>query len=332
MTDHQAQVAQVLRAVAITSPTTYAWFGRRSRPLPAAVKQVLPADSARAYLVEQLEQELYRSFYTQGSPVPVSPDEVGPDRPDEDFVAGLSRANAGAGGWDAGWRVREEGRGGLIVEKKGLRVRARASDCRPADGGRTADDAVSVRRPKELLSTSPGFYTALGDRALAVGDEDVELRVYFNVTAVGAASVVAVCTRLLNDARIPFSLKVVDRPGGFTRCDAAVLYLGNTDFVKVRRSLSAIISECAPYLGEDTPGFTKPLTPGVAVGEHRRSLGASFGTCRCRLVAEGLVAAYEQGTTRLPHRLDAVVRRFADSGLDLDAPYLAPASTSVYAL
>jgi hypothetical protein len=189
---------------------------------------------------------------------------------------------------------------------------------------------VRVRRPKELCASSPGFYIAVGDNAL--GREAVEVRVYFNIAAAGAVPLVAACTRLLNGARIPFALKVLDHPTGFTRCDAAVLYLGAGGFDRARDPLSAIVSGCTPHLRRDAPAFALPLAPGVAVGEHRSSLGASFGASRCRLVAEGIVAAHEQGAGGLSDRLAAVARRFVAHGLDIDAPYLVGGSSGRYAL
>jgi hypothetical protein len=332
MTDYRDQVVQALRAVRVTSATTYAWFGRRSPPLPRPVAMALSADTAREYLVGVLASELYRSFYTQGRPVPVNPDAGRPDRPDDAFVEGLSLANNGTGGWESGWRVEKAAPVILHVERNGLNVRVRASDCRPTRGTPTVGDAVSVRRPKELRAVSPGFYTALGDRTLALGDEDLEVRVYFNVAAAGAAPLVAACTRLLNDSKIPFLLKIVDHPMGFSRCDPAVLYLDGDGFKGVQGSLAAAASACASQLRRDAPAFTRPLTHGVAVGEHRPSLGASFGASRCRLLAEGMVDAHERGATRLEDRFDAVARRFARRGFDFEAPYLVPAPANHHAL
>ena len=329
MTDYRDQVTQALRAVRVTSATTYAWFGRRSPPLPRPVAMALSADTAREYLVGLVAGELYRSFYTQGRAVPVNPDAARPDRPDNAFVEGLSLANNGTGGWDSGWRVEKAAPGILHVERNGLRVRVRTSDCRSSHGTRAVGDPVSIRRPKELTAGSPGFYTALGDRQLAMGDDGLEVRVYFNVAAAGAAPLVGVCTRLLNEAEIPFLLKVVDHPMGFFRCDNAVLYLDRPGFKGVQRSLAVAASVCASHLGRDAPAFTRPLTDGVAVGEHRPSLGASFGASRCRLVAEGIVDAHERGATLLEDRLDAVARRFARRGLDLEAPYLVPGNHNV---
>ena len=329
MTDYRDQVVHALRAARVTSATTYAWFGRRSRPLPRPVVTAMSADTIREYLVGLLESELYRSFYTQGRPVLVDPDAGRPDRPDAAFVEELSCANTGTGGWDGGWRVEQVSRGIVLVSRNGFRVRVRASECRSSRGTPTVGDTVSMRRPKELAGVSPGFYTALGDRSLELGDESLELRVYFNVAAAGAAPLVAVCTRLLNETEIPFLLKVVDHPMGFSRCDTAVLYLDGDGYQRMRGSLVAAASARGRRLRRDAPAFTRPLTHGVALGEHRPSLGASFGASRCRLLAEGMVDAHERGATRLEDRLDAVARRFARRGFDLEAPYLVPANHDV---
>jgi hypothetical protein len=331
MIGYREQIESALRAVAVTSATSYSWFGRRSRPLPRAVASALAPDSARKFLIDGLQNELYRSFYTQGRPVPVGTTSV-PGRSGQALVEALSQANSATGGWQPGWRLEMLEHGTVLAVRDGLHVRVPISDCRGVNRGCGAGAPLSVRRPKELLAGTPGFYTALGDREPSAGREAVELRVYFNIPAEGAAPLVGVCTRLLNEAEIPFELKVVDHPGGFARCDAAVLYLDKGDFERVREWLRAIVSTCAPHLHGEPPAFAKSLAPGVAVGEHRPSLGASFGTSRCRLFAEGVVAAHESGARRLPDRFDAVARRFANHRLDIDAPYLAPGSAGCYEL
>lgn len=320
MIAYREQVAVALRAVAVVSSSSYSWFGRRSRPLPPEVTSAASSPAVREYLTDALQRELYRSFYSQGKPVPWLR-RGGVARPDHAFVAALSSANAGAGGWEEGWRVANLERGFVLAERDGLRVRARASDCRTA--GESC--AIGLRRPKELTAGAPGFYTALGD--LAPGRDGIEVRVYFNVGAAGAAPLVAACTRLLNEARIPFSLKVASQPMGFARCDAAVLYLDDGDSGRLRPLLAALASACRVHLRRDPPAFARPLFGGVSVGEHLPSLGASFGASRCRLVAEGIVAAHEADAHGLQDRVDAVAGRFARHGLDLDAPYLAPGSS-----
>jgi HopA1 effector protein family len=325
VTVYRDQVVQALRAVRVASPTSYAWFGRLSRPLPRTLSQALAPEERRAYLIDRLEDELYRSFYTQGKPVPLAPSGVGLDRPDDAFVEELSRANNGSGGWAGGWTVIGQHPPYLLLTRNGLQARVPASDCRSSDCGR-GEATASVRRPKELRTATPGFYTALGDRQPSFSDGDVEVRLYFHVRATGARVLVAAATRVLNEAEIPFTLKVVDRPGGFARCDAAVLYLDRPGFDHAHQLLAGIAAECAPFLDQARPGFTKSLSRGVAIGEHRRSHGGSFGSSRCRLMAEGLAIAHEQGKARLRDRVAAVAQRFADAGLDVEAPYLADPS------
>jgi hypothetical protein len=328
---YREQIESALRAAAVTSATSYAWFGRRSRPLPREVAAALAPDVARKVLIDGLQNELYRSFYTQGMPVPVRMASV-PGRSTLALVEALSRANSGTGGWQHGWRVESVERDTVMAVRDGVRARVPISHCRGAHRGCGTGAQVSVRRPKEVLEGSPGFYTALGDAQPSVSRDGIELRVYLNICADGAAPLVAVCTRVLNEAGIPFELKVLDDRGGFARCDSAVLYLDDRGLERVRGSLRTIVSTCAPHLRSEPPAFAKPLVAGVAVGEHRPSLGASFGTSRCRLVAEGVAAAHESGARRLPERFEAVARSFANHGLDVDAPYLASRSARSYEL
>jgi hypothetical protein len=96
--------------------------------------------------------------------------------------------------------------------------------------------------------------------------------------------------------------------------------------------LRTIFAVCGPHLDGESPAFTRPLAHGVSVGEHAAGLGGSFGTSRCRLLAEGIVTAHEHGVTRLADRFDIVARRFVEHGLDVHAPYLAPGSTERYEL
>ena len=222
MTAYRHQVELALRAAAVTSPTSYAWFGRRARAVPPGA--TLPA---RAYLIRALEGTLYRSFYTQGAPVPISGLLPVPAPPIAAFVAALSEANAGRGGWQPGWQIVDTAPEELTVARDGLRVDVRAAECR-----RTGGSTASLPRAKEHRDASPGFYTAFGDAVPEIGDDDVELRVYFHLTAAGAAPFVASCTRVLNRAGVAFVLKVVDNPAAFVRCDAAVLYLAG--FVQCR--------------------------------------------------------------------------------------------------
>jgi hypothetical protein len=49
----------------------------------------------------------------------------------------------------------------------------------------------------------------------------------------------------------------------------------------------------------------------------------SFGQHRCRLLADGIIRAYERNARSLDERLAAVAERFAEDGVRLDRPYQA---------
>jgi hypothetical protein len=321
---YRSQVEAALRAVTVTSPTSFAWFGVRSRPLPRNLARRLDHDSARRLLIDGLQLLLYGSFYTQGGPVPAAVNGS-PRRPDRAFVDALSRANAGRGGREYGWRV--AGVSGEVAQviRHDLRAELHLTD---ADVGAR----IGVRRPKESLDGWPGFYMAYGDAEPSVGPDGIEERVYFNVDAEAAVLLVAGCTRLLNEARVPFSLKVVADPGAAARCDAAILCLERGGFRRAQDPFRAIVRGCGPHLAGEVPALTRPLSGGVSVAEHAFVLGTSFGASRCRLLAEAVVVAYERGLTGLPDRIDVVGRHFAAHGLELDAPYLAPGSADRYEL
>jgi hypothetical protein len=334
MTIFRQQVAEALRAVRVISPTSFAWFGQPAAPLRRGVRAALSAPTARELLVTRLAGELYEWFFIQGAPMARNADNVPTGRGDPAFVAALSVANAGGGGWSDGWRVVAADDGDvLVVQRDGLRLRSAASDLRHAGGGSPGPGAtVLARRPKEQRDASPGFYVALGDRARGRDPQAVEVRMYLHLTAAGAVPLIATATRLLNDEGLAFSVKVVDHPGGFSRCDAAVLYLEQDAFARARVPLRTVVAACAPHLRPAPPAFTKHLAPGVGIGEHEPALGPSFGTGRCRLLAQGIVDAAEARLTLLEDRVDAVARCFARKGLDLDTAHLASNGRDDYVL
>ena len=121
------------------------------------------------------------------------------------------------------------------------------------------------------------------------------------------------------------------RPRAAARCDAAVLYLERGGFGQAQERLRAIVTVAVRYVGGDPPALTRPLAAGVSVGEHAPGLGAASGRAAVgsspRRSSPPMSANH-----RARGRLDMVARHFAELGLDVDAPYLAPGSAEHYAL
>jgi hypothetical protein len=316
MSRYREQIAAALRAVTIRGDTRYAWLGRTSRPLPAAVLDALDASERRDYLVRSLGEELYASFYRHGRPVQARWGEPHPIAADPRLAGAMSEANTGGFGWESGWTAERVDDGEVVVVSSRLRARVPLGDCR---GRMVPGAAVSVRVPTELPALSPGFFTVIGEATAEHTRARGDVRVYWNVGRAGAAPLVRALTSTLNVAGRPFRLKVADHPSGLERCDAAVLYLLADDFLELRATLREVAGEVRSGLGPQIPAFTLELAPGVGLAENAAA-AESFGMRRCALLADAIVRAHEHGIAPL----DAVAARFAEDGVLLDAPYLEP--------
>jgi len=323
----RAQVADALEAVTLHPSGSCTWSGRRLRRTHA---RSVPPAAAGVYLTAVLEQVLYESFYCHGVPIRSTPDAArAAARADPAFVARLSAANSGRGCWAGGWRVDGQSASDLLLVKDGLRLRAKRSQARIGDGEPSIGASAEIRLPKELAFASPGFYTAVGDTDLPDQGGYRMLRLYFHVTASAATGLVSAVTSSLNVIGAAFRLKVIDTPERFSRCDTAVLYVRAPDFERLRPVLRDVSARGG--LRARTPALTKPLAPGIGLAEDPAT-GESFGTNRCRLLAEGIVGAHYRGLRNPDERLAVVEAHFASRGVNIETPYLAPGSLNTYEL
>jgi hypothetical protein len=320
VTRYRQQITAAVAAVDIRGPARYSWLGRASRPLRGAVEAAMDDRACAAYLTTSLGHELYWSFYCHGTPVPARWGEPAPIAPDPALAAALSEANAGTGSWDGGWAV-ERVEDGHAVLTSAVRVRVPLHDCRAPDGLHPGAPA-EIRVPNEHVWLAPGFYTALSDTVVGPGSS--VLRVYWNVTPAGAPALLRALTVRLNADEMPFRLKVADHPARFDRCDAAVLYLPGAALEDVRATLLTIADELGEHLGAAIPAFTLELARGVALAEHDGG-PQSFGTVRCRLVAEAIVRAHALDVASVDDRVRVVEQRFVEAGVPIDTPYRDPA-------
>lgn len=293
------------------------------------VERTMTSRTARDYLLYSLQNRLYSDFYCQGFAVPLIDDDTTSMMANTPFIHALSAANAGMGCHEDGWEIRTIEGDVMIVHRDGLELRARREDC-PDERERLAAGAkITLRLPKEYLNMSPGFYMALGNRQLSYSNAETLLRFYWNLSPDGAIPFLHTATQQLNSLRLPFRLKVLRDPAFYTRCDAGVIYALQRDYGDISRMMMQIYGEIEHYLKSAVPAFTKRLAPGLGLAEDPGGR-ESFGEHRCRLVADALIAAYEAETKIAEERLEMVVNRFEQEGVDIDTPYLNAGSTDVY--
>ena len=330
MSDYAEQLADVVEAVEITSPTTFAWFGAPCRPLPARVRRALAADVARSHLLYVLRNHIYTNFYRVGFASRMAPEtgESALTCQETQLTARLAAANQGAGSWEPGWQVRSCDNGSVAVHGRDLELWVDRSDCRPVAGELAPGAPVLLRLPSEACGASPGYYVALSDDPLVWDEGRTLVRLYWNVAPSGAADLVRGVTARLNGAGVPFRLKVLDNAISYARRDTAVLYLLRDDVGTAAPLLADVHAACRGALRPGVPAFTKPLASGLAVAEDPGT-GQSFGEHRSELVAAGLIRA--AGRAR-GDRLRVVVQTLREAGVALDRPYLRPGSADGYAL
>lgn len=313
-------VAEAVEAVRVQSATRYSWFGRMSPRLPPRIMSALTPRTARDYLIETLAGQLYGDFYLRGRAETAQLTVRSSATNRHTFERALSAANRGRGYRDNRWQLQALDGARAIVTQGALELTVSRSELLDAGNGNLAvGSPTALRMPKELLRIAPGFYTACGDKPLDVVRTQPLLRLYWNLNAAGAALFVAEATGRLNDAGVPFRLKVLHDPGAFSRCDAGVVYLHDEgEWPSLAQSIHERVSQ---HLQPRTPIFTQPLAPGFAMA-YDTGTDESFGQHRCRLLADAFVTAHYLGVRAVPNVLAVVERRFASEGIDLDAAYL----------
>jgi hypothetical protein len=252
-------------------------------------------------LVKAIQAVLYDRCYAQRPPRAAL---VAP--PDIEFARRLSRANAGRERWDRGWIIHQFGPNGQVFVRKGDRERvafpgAFIFDAAP---GMTSQigSSVSVRAPSETYEAQPGYYFAFGESLDELADNLRLTRLYFHCRAEDAAPLVSELTAALNRFQIPFQLKTPTAPSLYGRTDAAVLYIGGRYFPTTVRIVAYVREKVS--LEAATPLFAKALWPGVGAAVEPGT-GESFGSHRCRLMAQGIVDAWRSGEQGAPARYDA---------------------------
>jgi hypothetical protein len=321
-----AELREIVEAVRIRSTDSFAVCGEAFN--------VPSGDNRISIVTSCLANVLYHRMYCR--PERNRPGLGADPRAARMFVDDLSRANCGTGTWEPGWIVKEiEKDGTLVVHKQqdDLTLWAQPEQFRPTNGGAGLGSVGRLRLAKELRGMLPGYYMVLGNADQ--GSEDVGhpvaiVRFYWHLTAEASALWITELTRRFNSAGVAFRAKVLSDPNAYIRADAAVLYVAHTDLASVMALLPDLHTAVSPQLRPSTPMFTKRLVRGLATAEDPGD-GRSFGQHRCQLVAEGLVRAFEAGSTAFADSLAAVVARFAAEGLSVTRPWLSAGSSESYA-
>ena len=322
----------ILRAVKILPPDSLSFAGQVSSVCEADLEGNGDFPLRRA-MVQHLGRQLYLYCYSRKFTGVISDVATTLPAADEQFLKELSSANTSREYLDRGWRIlRQLPTGHYVAEKNGLtRILFTGEFISHSDfrGPVQEGTNISIYCPRESKTMHPGFYYIFGESVGDQQDDSDLLRLYWNIRATGAVSLVRLLSERLNRFQLPFRLKVVNNPVSYDRSDAAVLYL-NTRYFRVGGELIADVhNQIAYQLNVDTPLFSKNLRPGLGLAEEPTT-GESFGQQRCRLLAEAIWNVYELSLTDEHQQLGEIKKRFEVNGMSLDRPYLNPGSIGTY--
>ena len=321
MTAVHPDLAEVVRRVRIEGPSRFTVDGAPRDLAEAGVAPAVAGPPGEPPLLPYLSSELYR-LYTRSPAAPPPPLDIVLRR---DFAAVLSAANEGCGTWEEGWTLASTAAaadGRVAVERDGIVYAAPPGEVRVREYPPRAGSACRVWVGKELRQLVPGFYMALGD-ATPDGDRGPTVRLYWHLTAEGAAPYLRAVTGALNRAGVPFRTKVVGDPRGYTRADAGVLYLSRADLLAHAETLRTAHRAVSPSLRDHPPLFTLRLGRGWGLAEDPAT-GESFGQARSAALGRALWSLHAgEGAG-----LDGALRH---EGVDPARPYLRVAGADPYA-
>ncbi len=306
--------------------------------------QQLPSDVQNKYLSAQLSNFLYGIYYNGSLKSALALDgettnlAVNQNLENNTFLGvdvvfynRLHESNKGEGYFSADWlMLKEEPDGALAVHKGGLTLHIdRSQHLRSPEESITVGNPVAIKLPKNLVQN--GFYMAVGNAGSYRGEDIV--RVYFNLTTDGAVAVMESLTTQLNAIDLPFNFKALYNPSDYGRHDSSVLYFDKNHYEAVHPILERVYAENQSHFLPEVPLFTKVIAPGLAIAEEPdQKFGEkeSFGMNRCQIVANGLIAAWQEDDDSPAGRMAAILSQFSALEIDLQRPYLNAKSKDIY--
>ncbi|HUC85357.1 MAG TPA: T3SS effector HopA1 family protein [Candidatus Acidoferrales bacterium] len=329
----QAELQRILETLVIESPVAFTFGGRRIQ-VDGATRLELPyvAPAAQNPLIAALQLQFYQHCYARRFADAIADPTPSADA-GKDLTADLAQANAGRERWETGWQIAQVlSSGQIAVQRNGLSRLLWPGEYLVPDGSvgmPSRGSFVSVYCKKHSTALQPGFYFAFGETLPDQQDETGPLRFYWNIQAGGITDLMSGLTQALNRFQIPFRFKCLARAAHYDRADAAVLYVARRLYRIVAELLPAIYQKVAHHLRPDTPLFSKTLAAGLGLAEDPGN-GESFGSHRCRLVAEAISHSEAQGRRTAAARLEEIEKHFKQLGFTLAAPYLGPGSRDDY--
>ncbi len=244
-------------------------LGDEDIPDQAPVEDLDPTKSG---LVRFLYEDRYSGHSAALPRVPSHPDRLSVER----FLSGLESANPSKGIREPGWKFVNRQDEHFLVQNgdKRIAVHYRNYDER-------TEELVHDRHSRLL---QPGWFYVFGD--VKGNPTDPLMRVYWNISAEGAAMFVHEIAKALNRDGVHFRLKLVQEPQQMRRADGAVLYIPLHSWEQSLNAIQEVQSKVNNFLRPSRPLFTSTFMRGVAIAiDHNfQSNGMIFSAAVVRAI------------------------------------------------
>ena len=256
-----------------------------------------------------------------------------PLREDSELGKALRAAHMGTGYYDDGWHIIERDTNYVLVEKNGLRLKARANELVPTCGDSCGPPTFAVHFPKDRPYLTPGYYVAV----LGAGpprNTAPQARIYLNVPPDAAITLLRGVSTLAAQLAWSMSMKLLNNPESYSRPDTAIIYVERDSFSESFSILHRVLFANIRFR-PSVPGFTRRWRSGVAFADELPRVAApaqSFGQHRSLLIARAVARAQLVGATRTEDIYEAVTEEFRSQQLDPARPYLGPGAADIYSM
>jgi hypothetical protein len=327
-TDLEQDLRRIINAVAFHSAELFSFAGRPSTAWSGASQAGTPNP-----LVQVLQMVLYSHCYSRRFHGAIRDETASFNAPDTAWVDTLSAANASKERWEEGWQVQQFLPSGQVyAQKRGASRAFWPGEFLTRSGHGMAPQPgtpIAAFFARESRNMQPGFYFVFGETYGDQQDDYSMVRYYWNVRQEGAAPLVRSLTDKLNRFQTPFRFKIVSHPAMLDRTDGAILYVSRRYYRIAAEIAQDTHGEIAAMLDDEIPLFTRRLAKGLSFAEDPGTQ-ESFGMARCRLLAEGLWLAFQEGRSHTEDRLKRVEQHFAGAGTSIERPYLNLATVEAY--
>ena len=276
-------------------------------------------EKGRALKLDRLSHWLYATWYSGFGPPEAAPRSF-PGR--ENLVPALRSSARASTRWETGWVAIRVAPGGACLAGRGNHTR----ELRPGEYANlsrkglptTPGDALAVTELVQWTDQATGFWCA---RSWCREPRGPLVRVYFSVGGDQVGFVIRAVTGMMDELKLPYSLKCPSLVAAYSRVDSLLVYLEADSWKRAVSAVKVVAKQTISHLRNTTPPLTKRIAHGVAFAEDPGT-NQSFGESRCAALAPAALTLLCDARIANSGGLVTLMESLRAAGIDPARPWL----------